>query len=774
MKRLQIAAFALLPLHCFADEPPLLWPLAISPTLSSTFGETRSKAFHFGIDLKTWGKTGYDVRAVDDGHVMRVRTSPWGYGRALYEKLADDRIVVYAHLESFSPAIAEKVRAAQAETGRYTVDLWFEPEEILLSRGEIIAQSGESGAGPPHLHLELRDTNNVPLNPLTVGYRVDDTTSPTLRRVAFIPMTNASRVNGRPHPYSVALRWNSEKGRFESPKPVRVFGSIGVSVACYDRADGATNKLAPLENRLIVDGRTQYSARYDSISYTNAHQVRLDRYRIPKDGVLDTYFNLFRLPGNRLSFYTTEVGSGILYCGTIKKGSDGQVLEKGPHILEVESIDANGNRTRARLPIIVNAYPQLNTPRVLTLAKGSHLVEVGIADPDDDYVRFTLFRKEDKDWSSVVERRMAVRNGVFTFALDEPLADSRWRFEVWDTAGARVSMVAGFNNAVGRLEVGSVQAYGAYLTVLLVADLDMSEYPRVALGSLQAGRVEEVVGTDELRSAITIQQTAPREYELIADLPALRVAAAGQQLDDDQVVLLASPPQKGAQPAVIAINLEPAIPGEKTQITFDDGAVSLTFDKTSLYAPLYPQARHFAPDAPQELEVVGSGYELGPTLASFNRLVEVAFKLPATHLPEKFAVYEETAKGKWAFVGNELTPDSSRVTAALRYLGRFAVLADKTPPAISSVQPAQGSKLQAGSIPNFSARIVDEGSGIGDEMDLVLELDGTAAIAEYDPEGGRLSHTPQAPMSEGEHTFRVTARDQSGNHAEAIVIFSVQ
>ena len=81
-----------------ASEPPLLWPLDLDPALSSTFGETRSSAFHAGIDLKTWGRTGREVRAVAAGHVMRVRTSPWGYGRALYQKLSDGRIVVYAHL----------------------------------------------------------------------------------------------------------------------------------------------------------------------------------------------------------------------------------------------------------------------------------------------------------------------------------------------------------------------------------------------------------------------------------------------------------------------------------------------------------------------------------------------------------------------------------------------------------------------------------------------------------------------------------------------------
>jgi len=157
-------------------EPGYIWPLTIKPALSSTFGETRSTAFHAGIDVKTWGKTGYPVQAIADGHIMRVRTSPWGYGRAVYQRLADDRIAVYAHLESFASPLAARVWEAQVDKGQYTVDLWFKPDEIPIRQGQVIAHTGQSGAGPPHLHLELRSPDNVPINPLTCGYSVEDAT----------------------------------------------------------------------------------------------------------------------------------------------------------------------------------------------------------------------------------------------------------------------------------------------------------------------------------------------------------------------------------------------------------------------------------------------------------------------------------------------------------------------------------------------------------------------------------------------------------------------
>ena len=104
-----------------ANELP--WPMPIAPALSSSFGESRTTAFHAGIDIKTWGRTGYEVQAIDDGHIERVRTSPWGYGRAVYQRLSDGRIAVYAHLEAFvGPALQR------------FADLGIQPEQERFSR----------------------------------------------------------------------------------------------------------------------------------------------------------------------------------------------------------------------------------------------------------------------------------------------------------------------------------------------------------------------------------------------------------------------------------------------------------------------------------------------------------------------------------------------------------------------------------------------------------------------------------------------------------------
>ena len=761
-----------------AAEPALLWPLDLDPALSSTFGETRSTAFHAGIDLKTWGRTGYEVRAVASGHVTRIRTSPWGFGRAVYQKLRDGRIVVYAHLESFSPGLARRVRAAQKKAGRYTVDLWLKEGELPVARGEVIARSGESGAGPPHLHLEIRDAGNVPVNPLLHGYSVTDTKAPTLQRIALVPMDHASRVNGRPHPVSLKLSPETG-GKFSAPGPVRVHGRIGIAVEGYDRADAAANKLAPLGNRLLVDGVERFSARYASVSYSDGYQMRLDRFRIPSGGALRTYFNLFRLPGNRLPFYRPKgEAAGVLQCGGEPGSGPEQVLEKGPHLLEIVSVDAAGNRATARCRLLVNADPAILNPRLLPADGNQVFAEMEVADADDDRVTVSLSLVEGEKARPLVRQEVSAGHGPYSFALEGGGPGAVWELAASDPDGGRDAVTLTAEPAASaQLTAAPVQAHGEYLTVALTSDDHLSAAPAVALEVMAPGRSRGTVQVPA--AALRLKQSASREFELTADLGALRqeaVALLGRAGFAAGSVsrLIAAPAHHSSARLEIPLNLRPAVPGKAVDLAFASGAVFLRFAPTSAYAPVYPQAFPFSAAGTKELKSTGPGYAFGPVLASFDKHVEVLFPVPEDHpSPGRLAVYRQGRKGGWGFAGNRLSRGSTRIGARVRNLGRFAVLADETAPAISGLTPSGGAVLER-SPGLLSARVVDRGSGIGSETDLAMELDGVGVIFEYDPEAGQLRYRPEAALQPGRHVLRVAARDRCGNEAAARAEFRVR
>ena len=160
-------------------------PVEIPILLSGTFGEFRKTHFHTGVDIKTQGKEGLKIRAIDDGDLIRVKVSTSGYGKAVYIRHYDGTTSVYAHLKKFSPKIQHIIKRLQYEKKRYEIEKFFKEGEIKLKKSEIIGISGNTGGSSgPHLHFELRDTKmEKPLNPLKYGYYVADTIPPSIQNI---------------------------------------------------------------------------------------------------------------------------------------------------------------------------------------------------------------------------------------------------------------------------------------------------------------------------------------------------------------------------------------------------------------------------------------------------------------------------------------------------------------------------------------------------------------------------------------------------------------
>lgn len=721
------------------------WPLSIKPALSSTFGETRSTAFHAGIDVKTWGRTGYEVQALGDGYVWRLRTSPWGYGRVVYQKLADGRILVYAHLGGFAPKLSARIEEAQRQQQQYSVDLWFQEGELPVKRGELIAWTGSSGAGPPHLHMELRDADNLPVNPLLHGFEVQDSTAPTLRRVALVPVERESLVKGGHEPISVGLRWEATRGLFETGKVLSVYGRIGVSVLGYDRADAAPNKLAPLRTTLSVDGRRVFAARYDRFSYSDAHQMSLDRTRLDFGDHSGNFFNLFRRPGNRLGFYESGEGDGYLACGT--GGEDGFFLDKGVHLVEVESEDAAGNSSLARFQVRVNAPPSIVDARIV-----EGVLEFGVRDADDARLEVELARSQDgKEWKAVEKKKVKGDSIALKWRLDgeAPL----WRVRVRDEIGGesfRICALPAEESATPRLTVEQ-KAHRDFAELTIRADRVLAGAPRVRVADRR----------------LVVRQTGLWEYAV--DVP---LKSGGTEVLEVQVE---GRGRGGASlQELVHLNQRAAAPGEESRLIFGEGEAELVFAEKSAYEIIFPQGERFRPGDTEDLASSGIGYVFGPFSVSFDLKVAVRLRYPEEFAdPEKLGIYQDSGDGEWRMVGNELDVERRMVGAMVRQFSRFALMADEEPPVIGELHPRSGAVLEIRR-PRLSAWIDDGGSGIGREEDVVMELDGRKLISEYDPDEKKVEYLVRKDLQPGAHQLLVRVRDMSGNEASARAEFTVE
>ncbi len=713
-----------------AQEVALVWPLRLAPALSSTFGESRSRAFHAGIDLKTWGETGHPVQALADGYIWRARTSPWGYGRALYQKLADGRIVVYAHLEDFAAPVAERVQQAQQQRGRYSVDLYFEAGEIPVFGGAVIAWSGQSGAGPPHLHLELRDANNVAINPLLQGFAIADTIAPTLQRVAITPHGHSAQVEGGRDPYVLNLRWQPGRGEFTGARTVQVLGPVSISALMYDRADAAPNKLAPYRAALHIDGDPIFAAHYERVGYGDMHQMYLDRPLTAFKGGVGRFYNLCRLPGNRLEFYEGP-DDGILN------------LAKGRHEAVVVVADVNGNESRARFGLMVDEPPAIAGARIVAEADGT-FIEARLTDADDPLVEVELASSRDGETWRRVDRRQS-RSGPLKWRIHRNAP--YWRIRARDPAG-----VAAF--AVCRLPDD-----GAAAPTFSLERRPHTGFVELVMRYARVPSAAPLVRADNAN--IAPRQTGLREFRVVVPLDP-RDSAAGP-------VLLRTP--KAAVQKVV-LDRQLVQPGAVAELTYAGGEVELGFVAESAYAPFFPQVAAFEPRVPAALVAAGSAFALGPDV-SFDRKVSLRFRYDRGTLPpEKLGIYREVAAEKWTLVGNEWDAVRRQVVGRVRHFGRYALLADLEAPQISIVQPAEGAVV--GPRPEIRGAVRDQGAGIGREEDLELELDGRPLIAEYDPEAGRVYGHLAEDLSPGMHRLVLRVRDMSGNQAEIHSEFTVR
>ena len=212
-----------------------LWPTDASKTLTTVFGDVRPRRYHAGLDVRTYGLSGHDLYAIEDGYIERIRVSSSGYGKAIYIRLIDDRIAVYAHMSEFTEELNELVKEIQFKENSYSINQILEPKKYKVKKGDVIGFTGDTGSiSGPHLHFEIRDKNNKPLNPLLTNYSITDTQFPVAKSLAIIPLEEISRVNGEIKPIVIPIKKIDEKN-YKIENEIKVSGPFGLAVKIIDR-----------------------------------------------------------------------------------------------------------------------------------------------------------------------------------------------------------------------------------------------------------------------------------------------------------------------------------------------------------------------------------------------------------------------------------------------------------------------------------------------------------------------------------------------------------
>jgi hypothetical protein len=358
-----------------------VWPTLPLLPVTSSFADFRSTHFHGGIDISTHGKTGLPVFASRSGYISHISVSENGYGKMLCIRHIDGFCTRYAHLKRFNEAVEAYVRRIQYANGVYPLEKELQPGELVVDQFELIAYTGNTGAGDAHLHFEILDGNMNPVNPLlfpAFERAANDRCAPHFRQIAFTPMDANSGVFGSTQTFIADAEEVSEH-EFRVTQKIFLHGKIGISVHATDVVgrSGYSNQANRYD--CFLDGGRIFSSDILRFPQREYKQIAMHYdWTMYRNG--DVYFQKMYLePGNRLPFYNRlPAESGVI---------ETDALEAGSHDIRIVAGDLEGNSSSL-------------TCSFLCRTPGQKAIENGLQRPAASRSNRELLSDEEEDPSS--------------------------------------------------------------------------------------------------------------------------------------------------------------------------------------------------------------------------------------------------------------------------------------------------------------------------------------------------------------------------------------
>lgn len=734
-----------------ADQP---WPLRGNIDLSNGFGDYRDGRFHTGLDLRTGGVVGLPVYSPVDGYVWRLKLSYVGYGKGLYIKGTDGFVYVFGHLSAFTPAMDTVIKCAQYRAERYSVDLILPADSLPVKKGSVVAYSGESGAGAPHLHFEKRLTDEYPLNPQTHGFSLPDQVRPALSRIGFQQTDDHSLfVNGQ-RKWFMPVRPGRGAGKFVLDSVPYFSAPFGILIDGDDRtrADGMKQAIPFL--RLEIDGRLMYESRFDTLSFATGKSVYFEYdFEQASDGDKSVR-RLFHLPFNAFS------GSrGI-------NGSDGVIglpsIDIGRHKARVVAEDSYGNTSELSFDFLVGpSGPVL--PLDSVMRAGTDTVRFFFS-ADPGYAALgidstnVIINSADK-WvptPGIAPKRLSDRKFMVEVVASGNRAavlslTNHSRFGSWITDEPFNGLTSGFSKTIKIehkiVEDGLIVTFRATGQFGSMHRLDLYG-PGGHLGSVHPARYFDM---NNYRFFV---QPLP-EYAAVDSLVNIMESFSTSQ------------PFASAPCRIWSLGNDEA---DTIQI---DTLCRMIVEKADLFGPRFVELQKLTLPNRGKYKMVTDAYKLVPDEFPTRGEIDLRFVL---NIPNSMNYRGGICRFDFKNEKWQWRPDNvfsnNVLTASSASGGVFSAIFDLSAPMISDLS-IKAREVIANNRPLLRLNVRDTLSGIADDKSFDIRIDRKWMIPEYDPESGICTFQPPEPLPNGEHHLAIKVTDRAGNLAEQYLIFTV-
>lgn len=727
-----------------------LWPTDAGQNLSSNFGEFRDNHFHMGLDIKTGEKEGFPVYAVTDGYISRMVANFTGYGKALYLNTNDGKTIVYAHLSWFSPLLEAVLRNMQTKKNRYVINEYFSENDFPVAKGDLIGYTGNTGSSyGPHLHFEIRNEKEQPLNPLTNGFPLDDRIPPTLQDIAIIPLSTDTYINGG-RLFQTFPLLRDKTGAFSFPDTLNCSGKIGIAVKAHDRRQGANNHYQLHRLELWVKDKLFYALHFDTLDYSetrNVHSVRdygLNRLN------LGEYTKLYR-PSQ---YGPVSIGNAEQH-GILN-------VTPGYHKIEIRAIDASGNVSVAQGTIFGNPpfdmmIREQKTDKE-TIQFDLQPSKIVIPIEEVSVYSFTGFGYADRKIDIIEETN--VDQGL-TFKIPQKQVERR------SLQFIGINRLGAYSKPV-HWTPDYLYANPAKITL----DLKLSQTEAGVFVQLTTEQIipesPDLYLDREIDSMpISIEKSHPNVYLTKALDPSFFQGIKGMN-----AVL------KGNSDREIRFNIRPQLvsPGEPVTVLSVDRLCSVRSKKKSVYSPTAMWI-----DAVKESAPVKGGtllskvYQLQPFEIPLKDSIYVGIRFGEKVLnSENTNLYYYDKQDGWTIISSDISRQRKVITGSVFSLEAIAIIQDMVPPEIVESFPGNHGKYKAESVSKISVIAKDKLSDIdANEKTIGMTLNASPVRFAYQPVKKEVSFSLDEPLEIGKHSYSVWVHDKAGNRTERTVNFTI-
>ncbi len=718
-----------------AQESPR-WPVDGNIDLSSNFCDFRPLHFHGGIDIRTGGKEGRKIFAPADGYVWRIKYSYRGYGKGLYLKDNQGFIYVFGHLSELADPIKEKVHEIQYSNQRYYMDQYFTKGEVPVKKGQLIAYSGQSGAGPPHIHFEKRNPSNQPINPLTNGFGLEDRTAPEFDALEIIYTDSISVFPNGQRKIEFETRYDSENNRYYISQVPVLRGAAGFGIKAFDRIRPGGPRLNIYRAKLYIDDYLYYQVEFEKYDYSNTRMVDLmfDYGRqIMKD---KDWHLLFQQP------YRKYGGSGSLY----EEGgifSEKSKYSYGLHRARIEIDDTFGNSSQLEFRFLFAPSDPLYEIEVVT--DSSLQLK---ANPQNEFLDIekveVLVSEGRAEWSKVSSE------GFKPYRRNGYQVDLAFQHHTPELVRVEVNGTSGWNILDHYIVMDEQDEYRYEFDYDLLPD-----------GILFSARTEhgyapspeiEIAYEDQYSTRIPLRPIAPHRYTAFCRNDAISTSIVKFRIYDPRLDF----PSDSINVAIHPVGNLPNNPGR-----YEADSMILTYTNASFYDPGYMEIRYNAERVPYSHLKVHPSYTINSESKPLSEAMTFEFILPDNVDHTKVGLYRlNDKKDEWNWLNSEVK--NGRLIGQTYLMGTFGVLQDTGGPRIRQLSPKNG-KTYNTDFPQISCIITDGLAQIGDDTQIEIYLDGEWLIPEYEPETERLVTYPRRKLKDGRHDLTIKVSDRVGN-----------